>query len=59
MHCFAHHLYEMVERHGDISLYTMQGLEKLNDFTTQHYFNSTNKNDDFLFQFFKKEIEWN
>jgi hypothetical protein len=75
MHIFAQHLHEMVELHGDISLFTMQGefsskeflfnqylyrvlydqgLEKLNDITTKHYFNSTNRNENFLEQLLNK-----
>jgi hypothetical protein len=44
----------MIQLHGDVSLFTMQGLEKLNDFTTQHYFNSTNRQTDYLFQLIRK-----
>ena len=50
MHTFSHHLWEMVKIHGDISLFTMQGLEKLNDLTTGHYFCSTNRNENYLKQ---------
>ena len=40
----------MVMIHGDISLFTMRGLEKLNDLTTGHYFNSTNRHESYLSQ---------
>ena len=44
----------MIKIHGDISLFSMQGLEKMNDFTTQHYFSSTNRHKDFLIQLLEK-----
>ena len=53
-HAFGEHLGEMIERFGDVNLFNMQGLEKLNHLTTMHYFNSTNKHDDFLIQLIKK-----
>ena len=43
MHVFGEHLWQMVQIHDDINLYTMQGLEKLNDLTTLAYFGSSNK----------------
>lgn len=43
MHIFGEHLWEMVQLHGDINLFTMQGLEKLNDLTTMWYYGSTNR----------------
>lgn len=46
IHIFADHLAEMIELHGDINAFSMQGLEKLNDLTTQHYFSSTNHHPD-------------
>lgn len=33
VHAFVYHIPELIERHGDLSLYSLQGLEKLNDFT--------------------------
>jgi hypothetical protein len=44
----------MIKMHGDISIFTMQGLEKLNDFTTQHYFTATNKHLDYMVQLLNK-----
>ena len=46
IHIFADHLAEMIELHGDVNAFSMQGLEKLNDLTTHHYFSSTNKHPD-------------
>ena len=48
---------EFIERHGSINLYNCQGLEKLNDISTQFYQNSTNKNKtykSYLIQLIKK-----
>jgi hypothetical protein len=44
MHLFASHLCFFVESYGDVNLFNMQGLEKLNDFTTGQFFRATNKN---------------
>ena len=43
IHAFKQHLYEQIRNHGDITQFDQQGVEKLNDFTTQEYFNATNK----------------
>lgn len=42
MHCFAMHVPEFLRKYGDISAFSQQGLEKLNDITTAHFFRSTN-----------------
>lgn len=56
VHAFVFHLHEMIEIHGDINLFNMQGMEKLNDITTQQYFRSCNKRkDEFLSQLIKKK----
>jgi hypothetical protein len=44
----------MIKEHGDISLFSMQGLEKLNDMTTISYFSASNKHKDYLIQLIKK-----
>jgi hypothetical protein len=55
LHVFTFHVWEMIKVHGDISRFTMQGLEKLNDFTTMDYFGATNKHHDaYLVQLIKK-----
>lgn len=43
IHCFAIHLHQFVRLYGDINLFNQQGMEKYNDFSTIHYFRSTNK----------------
>jgi hypothetical protein len=43
MHIFGEHLWQCVKLHGDINLFTMQGLEKLNDLMKLAYFSSSNK----------------
>ena len=48
----------MIKIHHDINLFNTQGLEKLNDFCTQYYHFSTNKNNEkkkYLSQLFKKQ----
>ena len=37
MHAFVMHLLEFVRLHGNITMFTQQGLEKLNDFTTKYF----------------------
>jgi len=36
-------LAEFISTFGDVDIYNIQGLEKLNDFTTQQFFRATNK----------------
>ena len=57
IHCFVSHLPEFIEKYGDINLYNVQGLEKVNDFATQYYHGSTNKhkkNNAFVLQMINK-----
>ena len=42
IHAFVFHLTEFIRIHGSINKYNVQGLEKLNDFTTQYYHHWTN-----------------
>ena len=42
MHSLLCHVSEMAERYGGLSIFTQQGLEKLNCGTTHDYFGSTN-----------------
>ena len=37
MHAFAMHVPQFLRSHGNISSFTQQGLEKLNDITTKYY----------------------
>jgi hypothetical protein len=43
IHAFVFHMPEFIRMHGSINKYNVQGLEKLNDFTTQYYHHCTNK----------------
>ncbi|CAB4026649.1 Hypothetical predicted protein, partial [Paramuricea clavata] len=43
MHAFTWHVPEFIELYGTISIFTQQGLEKLNDKTTKDFFRSTNQ----------------
>ena len=54
IHILGEHIWQMIEKHGDVSLFTMQGLERLNDLTTKDFFSSTNKHSDYLNQLLKK-----
>ena len=42
IHALAMHIPEFIRRYGNVSLFSQQGLEKLNDTTTRNYFRSTN-----------------
>ena len=57
MHAFAMHISQFIDLHGNITMFTQQGLEKLNDLTTIHYQRSSNhRNTDALRQILEK---WN
>ncbi|RNA33906.1 hypothetical protein BpHYR1_024178 [Brachionus plicatilis] len=43
IHAFTTHLFQFQRVYGDINLFNLQGLEKLNDQTTNEYFKSSNK----------------
>ena len=45
MHAFAMHVPEFMSLHGDVVAFTQQGLEKLNDLTTQHFQRTSNHRD--------------
>ena len=45
MHAFAMHVPEFLSLHGNLVSFTQQGLEKLNDITTQHFQRSSNHRD--------------
>ena len=42
VHALAMHVHEFIQLYGNISRFSAQGLEKLNDLTTLHYMRSTN-----------------
>lgn len=46
MHAFVFHLPEFVKLHKNISLFSLQGLEKFNDVSTSIYHRCTNKKND-------------
>ena len=57
IHIFVFHLTELLEIHGNINLFNVQGLEKLNHFCIQYYHHCTNKNNTgnkYLSQLIKK-----
>ena len=43
MHLFSSHLSYFVKSFGDVDLFNIQGLEKLNDLTKSEFFRATNK----------------
>ena len=45
IHAFAMHVPQFLRLHGNISSFTQQGLEKLNDLTTKSYQRSSNHHD--------------
>ena len=45
VHAFAFHVPEFMEAYGSICQFSQQGLEKLNDITTQHFLRGTNHHD--------------
>lgn len=42
MHAFSMHVSEFLKLHGNISMFSQQGLEKLNDITTIHFQHASN-----------------
>lgn len=55
LHCFVSHLHEFRKSYGDFNLFNQQGIEKLNDLTSQQYYRSTNgSHKDYLNQLMKK-----
>ena len=50
MHMFSSHMCFFVETHGDVDIYNLQGLEKLNDQTTGQFFRGTNRKTNYLYQ---------
>ena len=60
IHAFVFHVPEFLLKFKRLNLYNLQGLEKLNDFTTQFYHQCTNKHktdNEFLNQMIKNKIE--
>jgi hypothetical protein len=55
VHSFAFHVPEFIRKYGRLCQFTQQGLEKLNDLTTQHYLRSSNhRNSEALRQVLQK-----
>ena len=42
LHCFICHMHQFRFIHGDFNLFNIQGLEKLNDITSEQVFKSKN-----------------
>ena len=58
IHAFAMHVPEFLRMYGNISSYTQQGLEKLNDFTTKYYQRSSNHRTYESFQQILEKHNW-
>ena len=56
MHHLSAHLSDKISKYGDMDLYNIQGLEKLNDITTTQYFRGTNRKLDYMSQLMSKRI---
>lgn len=59
IHALVMHVWEFIDLYGSLEPFSQQGLEKLNDLTTSHYFRSTNhhhKKEEALRQILQK---WN
>lgn len=54
IHAFTNHLHQFVSRNININHFNLEGLEKLNDFTTCDYFRATNKRKNSSEQILKK-----
>jgi len=46
LHILTDHVPDSIKKHGDLDVYNIQGLEKLNDQTTAEYFRGTNRKQD-------------
>ena len=46
MHAFTMHVPEFIRLHGNITMFTQQGLEKLNDLTTKYFQRGTNHHEE-------------
>ena len=56
MHHLCGHLSDRIAKFGDMDLFNIQGLEKLNDITTTQYFRGTNRKYDYMSQLMYKRV---
>jgi hypothetical protein len=58
IHVFCNHLHEFINVHGDVNVFNLEGLEKLNDISTIEFFRSSNRwlerKSNFLIQIIKR-----
>jgi len=60
LHAVWHHLPDMIEKFGNINYLSAQGIEKLNDLTTNEFFLATNKakkDNIFIMQILQKDMK--
>lgn len=50
MHCLGMHVSQFLKLHGNINIFTQQGLEKLNDMMTIHFHHSPNHREQEVFK---------
>ncbi|RNA04363.1 hypothetical protein BpHYR1_041171 [Brachionus plicatilis] len=43
IHAFTNHFHEFIQKELNVNNFNLEGLEKLNDLTTQEYFKASNK----------------
>ncbi|RNA40268.1 hypothetical protein BpHYR1_045704 [Brachionus plicatilis] len=56
IHAFCSHVHQFQKFHGDINLFNLQGLEKLNDQTTIQYFRASNKREKKIEQLIQRRL---
>ena len=56
LHVTCHHLHECHKKYGNLSYWSNEGLEKLNDLTTHDFFSMTNKSKTFIKQMLEKDV---
>ncbi|RNA17410.1 hypothetical protein BpHYR1_013024 [Brachionus plicatilis] len=56
IHAFCSHVHQFQKFHGDINLFNLQGLGKLNDQTTIQYFKASNKREKTIEQLIQRRL---
>ena len=56
LHVTCHHLHECHKKYGNMSYWSNEGLEKLNDLSTHDFFSLTNKKENFIKQMLEKDV---
>ena len=56
LHVTCHHLHEVHKKYGNLSYWSNEGLEKLNDLSTHDFFSTTNKKPTFVKQMLERDV---